>query len=371
MMPEAIQTLTRSSSSDFMNSASNHKLGKELNKRLEIARSKFLDFLKAHDHYQFIFTSSATESNNMVAKGLALNPQDQIFICLADHPSLIKPWDSKLLHQVEVQEIPWKKNGQIDITTLIKTLTINTRLISLAQVNNHCGSLHDVISIAKQVKKIHPHIHFHVDAAQSFAKIPFQLHPSIDTLSISAHKMGGPKGIAGLYIKKGIKLDPLMEGGGHELALRPSTIACPLAFSFLKAAELRFAKLTETYTRLLELHNYLIRSLKEQIPVVKVHFIDEEDSVVSPYITLIILPDVSADIVIRNLQDKNIFVSTNAACSSRIKDDNPAYRVLHIPNKYRKNLIRISIAPETTSDQIDYLVSNLKEVYSDLHSILE
>ena len=366
---EALALLNQSLKDDFANPSAAYSLGTELGRRLEQARSFFLQCLQAQDQYQFIFTSSATESNNMVLQGMAVGKPLEICFSQSEHPSIVSP--SLAMTQENpafIRTTPLTESGTVDAYSLMSALTETTRILCLTHVNNQSGSLTDVMKVAKTIKGRFPKLHIHVDASQSFTKTDLDLREGwIDSLTISAHKMGGPRGVSGLYVKSKIQLKPLLFGGGQEMERRSSTVSTSLALAWQKATELRLEKSREFYFHVRTLNQSLRRELKSNNTDLIFPF--ELDST-SPYILCLIVPGISSDILLRHLEEKQIFVSSTSACSSRIRGKNSTFEALGIPERFHKNVLRISFSPFTRDEEVQAFAKEFSKTYQELKSLL-
>ncbi|MEN8223681.1 MAG: aminotransferase class V-fold PLP-dependent enzyme, partial [Acidobacteriota bacterium] len=236
MWDEALEVLMTSSREDFSNPSSSHKFGKGILKKIENSRKFMLDFLEADPLYDLFFTSSATESNNTVIKGLNLSEGDIVYVSEADHPSLLKPAQSLENSGVIIKYIPMEDSGGINVEELLNLLNGKEKLLILSFVNNQSGNIIDVTGIGASIKAKCDQIHVHVDGVQGFCKLPFSLGGGvIDSFSVSSHKIGGVKGAAALYLRKGLVVSPLLSGGGQEGGMRSSTRPAPLILSFCEA----------------------------------------------------------------------------------------------------------------------------------------
>jgi cysteine desulfurase len=359
----ALQVLETSMKEDFANPASAHQLGRELRQRIDTCREKFLEILGAGNGDRLIFTGSATEANNTIIRGIGLRAGDPVVFSFADHPSVTVPMDILEKRGVQVNELPLRKDGAPDEMALLKLLDKSVRLMILTHVNNQSGTIADICRLSTQIKAISPYTHIHVDAAQGFGKIPFSLKDGqIDSLCISAHKIGGPKGIAGLYLRNGIQLAPLLYGGGQEEGLRSSTQAAPLIFSFYEAAVDAMNSIDFSLEHITAMNQLVRDTLKEKISIVRFPFV----KYCSPYILTFILPGIPSDIVLRHLEQEGIMISSTAACSSRIKGPDPVYTALHLPNDEHKFVLRVSFFHETTGMDILKFCDTLSSVYINL-----
>lgn len=355
---KALEVLQNSFAEDSANPAAAHRLGKDLSKRIDIARENFLKAIDGKEQYRFIFTGSATESNNTIISQLRIE-SSRIIFTPSDHPSTTGP-----IRKFSTIDIPLNNGGEIIIEKLIDLIDESITFITFASVNNHSGNLHPIEQIAKLIKEKNNKIHIHIDAAQGFAKTPISLKNGyIDSMTVSGHKMGGPKGIAGLYLRKNISINPLLTGGGHEDGFRASTPVAPLIFSWERALIDQMEQIDSNFENIKRLNHKLRDDLKKSIDVIKFPF---SLDCTSPYILTFILPNVSADIVLRHLERKNIFVSTSSACSSRQKGINPVFTALHIPNQNHKNVLRISFSTSLCPQDIELFVIELTQIYNDL-----
>lgn len=359
--PEVLDLLTRTLRDDFANPSAQHILGHNLNEKIEEFRISFLKVLKASKNDSIIFTSSATESNNTVIQGLDFNSSDVILYCKADHPSVTAPVEFLAERlKITTKEIQLNSSGDIDHDLFLNDLSDKVKLVVLTHVNNQSGVLNDIEKLAKLVKD-KSNAHLHIDATQSFGKIEIQLSSHIDSMSFTSHKIGGPKGVAGLFLKEGHKVRPLLIGGGQEIGIRSSTTPYPLIAGFHHAMNISNANRKIKLEKADQLSKLIKSKLSINIPEIKFPFITT-----SPYITAFILPGISSDIIVRHLEMKNIFISSTSACSSKITGFNPTLFAMNIPERFHKNILRISIGPMTSDTEVENLVREFTQVWKDL-----
>ncbi len=367
--PSVLGILEKSFRVDFANASASHKLGREVAKKVENCREFFLKTVRGDSLYDFIFTSSATESNNTIIKGIKLKEGDKVFLCGGDHPSLVLPGKNLSRSGVFVEKIPLKANSQIDQEKFLSILDPRIKLIILSEVNNQSGVFNDCVILAKKIKDLNKEIHIHLDAVQSFGKFDLNLeHGLFDSISVSSHKIGGPKGIAGLFIKKNLQIVSLLEGGNQEFGLRSSTLSAPLILGFetalfecIENREKKFSKVKN--------HSQILREeLKKRIPSIIFPFGDVSTS--SPFILVFVIPGISSDILLRHLEAKNIYVSSSSACSSKIKDFNSSYVELGLPLDLNKNVLRVSFDERINDDDIFYFIKTFDEIYGDLRHLI-
>jgi cysteine desulfurase len=359
----ALDVLTASMENDYANPSSAHKLGRDLEKRIETCRRDFLNFLGANAHDRLIFTGSATESNNTLIEGIDLKQGDAAMVSLADHPSVTAPMARLEDRNVQVVEIPLNQDGAPDEGAFFDLFNPSVKLVILTHVNNQSGVVVDIQRLSSEIKKINPDVHIHVDAAQGFGKIPFSLdHGKIDSLCISSHKTGGPKGIAALYLRPGVTMRPLLYGGGQEHGLRSSTQAAPLIFSFARAAREAVETMETSLAHVTELNRLARQLLSKKLDTVQFPFTSHG----GPYILTFLLPGISSDIIIRHLEQRDIIISSTSACSSKIKGVNAVFSALRLPPQMHKYVLRASFSHQTAKTDIEKFCDTLITIYDEL-----
>lgn len=196
LYPEVLDTLFASMQSDFANPSALHILGRGLAEKISFYKEDFLKVLGGHKDDLFIFTSSATESNNTVIRGLSFQEGDVIVYCRADHPSVTAVVEN--LKGVQLREIVLHQDGSVDLDIFRSLIDEKVKLVIITTVNNQSGVMYDV-ALMSEIIKSQSCAHIHIDAVQSFGKTIFRLTPHIDSVSVTSHKIGGPKGVAGLF----------------------------------------------------------------------------------------------------------------------------------------------------------------------------
>ena len=368
MWDEALDVLMRSSREDYSNPSSSHKFGRGILKKIENSRKLMLDFLEAGSLYNLFFTSSATESNNTVIKGLNLSKGDVVYVSEADHPSLLKPALSLENSGVIIKYIPMNDSGGIDLAEFLNLMNGEEKLLILSFVNNQSGNINDVTGIASSIKVKFDQIHVHVDGVQGFCKLPFSLGEGIiDSFSVSSHKIGGVKGAAALYLRKDVVVSPLLSGGGQEGGMRSSTRPAPLILSFTEAVSYLSGRYEEDMEFVSGLNRKMREILEDGIQGIIFPFTGED---ISPYILNLIIPGISSDIIVRHLEEKDIYISTTSACSSGDKGENSVFRALGIPREFHNSVYRVSFSGKTTEKEIDIFCEEIISVHKDLAELL-
>ena len=265
--PRVVKAMLPYFTEKFGNPASIHSAGTEAYKALEKARGVFADYLSC-DSSEIFFTSSATESNNWALKGVASankNKGKKIIVSAVEHDCVLN--SAKWLSQngFEVEYAPVDEFGTVDLEKLEKMITKDTILVSIMHSNNEVGTLQPVEQIGNLCKS--KGVLFHTDAAQSFGKMPINMKKlNIDLLTASSHKIYGPKGVALLYVRKGVLIDPLLHGGGHERGKRSSTVNVAGIVGFAKALEICIKEMYAEKLRLTKLRDKTIKFILKNIP---------------------------------------------------------------------------------------------------------
>ncbi|MEM5832096.1 MAG: cysteine desulfurase NifS [Candidatus Aenigmatarchaeota archaeon] len=351
----------------FGNTMSLHSFGIEAKKALEESREAIADLMNANSN-EIIFTSSATEANNMAIKGIAFANKDKgnhIIVSSIEHHCVLESakWLEKFGFKVDY--LPVDKFGFVDLEKLKSLIRKETILVSVMHANNEIGTIEPIEEIGKICKE--NGIYFHSDAAQSFGKIDVDVKKfNVDLLTVSSHKMYGPKGAAALYIKEGTKIEPLLHGGGHEFGLRSSTVNVPAIVGFAEAARIAKKEMKKEAARLIKLRDRLIKGVLENI----------EDSHLNGHPTKR-LPNnanfwfsgVEGEALISLLDSYGIAASTGSACSSSTLE--PSHVLLAIGLKHHEahGSLRLSLGRWTTKEEVDYVLEVLPKAINRLRKI--
>lgn len=309
----------------------------EVAKNIKTARKNIADILKI-DSSTLIFTSSGTESDNQALFGTRKRPGARIIISAIEHAA-VKNAASELKQQgYDVRECPVKPDGTVDETAFNNLLTENTALVSIMHVSNETGAVNDIERLAAITKAYNKNILFHSDGVQAFCKIPVNLNTlGVDYYSISGHKIGAPKGIAALYVKKGAHIKPLIFGGGQENGLRSSTENVAGIAAFGAASIISSSKLCELKSLADRIFGDVLNGLKS-IEGLKV--ISEERS--APHILTLALPYVRGEVMMHSLEKHGVIIGIGSACSSK-KGTGTVQKALGLSEKYRDGMIRLSV----------------------------
>lgn len=336
------------------NPSSSHQKGVEAQLLLNSCRKTLADKLSCSPQ-EIFFTSGGTESNNIAVLGAAraaARSGKRVITSAVEHPSVMRAFDRLESEGFEVIRIGTDRFGRIDLAAMEDALDDSTTLVSVMAVNNELGTVEPTAEIAALIRKKAPRALFHVDAVQAFGKIPLSVRrPAVDLMSVSSHKIHGPKGVGALYVKKGTKLQALSFGGGQENNLRPGTEAMPAIAGFAAAVE----ELTteKSLKKVAALRDELVENLS-QIPGLVINSPAEA----LPYIVNISLPGYPSETVLNFLSDRDICVSSGSACSKGHRSH--VLTAAGLPAEIIDSSLRISFSRYTTPPELEYLIEGLK-----------
>lgn len=344
----------------FGNPASvEHALGRDAGAAVETARAEVAALIGAEPR-EIVFTSGATESNNIAIKGAARfardmdNPRRRVITLATEHKCVLESVRSLAGEGCEPVVLPVRPDGLLDPGELARALEVPTLLVSVMAANNETGVLHDLPAIAAQVKAAGAL--FHTDAAQGCGKIPLDVGCGIDLMSISGHKIYGPKGIGALYVRHRprVRLAPLFSGGGQERGLRSGTLAAPLIVGFGVAARLARTEMAEEAPRLAALRDRLLEQLTAGLPGLAVNGSRQARLAGNLNLTF---PAVSAQALMAAVPE--LCVSTGSACSSAEVAPSYVLHALGLSDAAAARSLRIGIGRFTSAADIDFAAAAL------------
>jgi cysteine desulfurase len=351
-------------SEEFGNTMSLHSFGQEAKLALENSRAVLASIINAEPE-EIIFTGSATESNNLALKGFALAKKSgHIIISSIEHPCIIESaeWLQKM--GFEVTKLPVDKFGMVNPDDVKKAIKENTILVSVIYASNEIGTIEPIAEIEKICRD--KEVYFHTDATQTFGKVPIDVKKmNIDLLTASSHKIYGPKGAGLLYVKKGIRLVPLMHGGGQENGLRGSTVNVPAIVGFAKAAEICKKEMLKENKRLSMLRDKLIK---------KVLKIKNSSLNGHPKKRLANNANFSFDFVegeslLMQLDMEGVACSTGSACSSFKLEPSHVLLATGLRPEQAHGSLRVSLGRFTTENEINQLVKVLPKIVKKIRQI--
>jgi len=315
------------------------------------------------DSAEVVFTSGGTESVNLAILGFAgaLRGKGRFLSCVVEHPSALAALESLIAQGHTVDLLPVTHEGLIAPEELRAALYDKPDMLSLMQVNNETGAVLFQPWVVDMVREISPDTVFHVDAAQGFMRVPLDTR-SIDMVSVSGHKLHGPKGIGALIARKGLKLRPMMLGGGQQGARRSGTENTP-GIAGLRAAIGEMARVCDAVS-LMDNKRFFYEAIVERAPGAALN--GPEGNLAAPHILNISFPGVGGEVMLHALEGEGIYVSTGAACSSKKRQMSPVLRAMGIAPELAGSAIRFSISPLTTREELDRAARVAGEQYEKL-----
>ena len=344
---------------DYGNPSSMHNKGVDGEKYLRHAREVIAKNLKVNEK-EILFTSGGTESDNMALIGTAFANQRagrHLITTQIEHPAVLQAMQYLEKQDFEVTYLPVDENGQVKLEELQRSLRKDTILVSIMHTNNEIGSLQPIAEAGAMIKAFNPSIVFHVDAVQGYGK--FRIHPkrmNIDLLSVSAHKIHGPKGIGFLYINEKIKIHPIIFGGGQQKGMRSGTENVPAIAGMALAIETMYRNLDEEVEKLYQLKQHFIDGV-QKIDDVKINGLTGKDS--APHVVSVSVRGVRSEVLLHALEDKGIFISAGSACASNKPSISATLQAIGVEKDLLDSTIRFSFSVFTTVEEIDYTLQNM------------
>lgn len=352
---------------NYGNPSSIYKIGREARKAVEDAREKVAKALNA-DPNEIYFTSGGSESDNTAIRGIAYAYKEKgnhIITSKIEHPAVLDTCKQLEKEGFEVTYVGVDENGILKLDELEKAIKPTTTLITVMFANNEIGTIQPVKEIGEIAKK--NNIFFHTDAVQAIGNIRIDVKElNIDSLSLSAHKFYGPKGIGALYVKKGVKFEKFISGGHQERNKRAGTENVAGIVGLGKAIELAYEGMEEKNKRITELRNYYIEQVKERIPYIKVNG-DLEKRL--PGNSNISFRYIEGEGLLLNLDLKGICASSGSACTSGSLDPSHVLLAIGLPHEIAHGSLRIVIGKDNTKEEIDYVLDCLVEIVGRLREM--
>lgn len=343
--PKVIDRMVSSMKSEFYNPSSLYEPSVAVRKDMDACR----DAIRSKTGLQkVVFTSGGTEANNLAIMGLPKGgKRKKILVSMAEHPSVVEACKALQLG-FEVLRIPLTGEGLVDLHQAKSMMDAQVALICVMEVSNEIGSIQPIMDLLKLRAQLCPDARFHVDGVQGFLKLPINRYPGIDSYTVSAHKIHGPKGVGALAY--GTKhLHPLALGGGQENGMRSGTENTPGIVGLHAAIEC-YPK--DHHMRDLKLH--LWNLISNNVEGIKINGPSPDSKHACDHILNISFPFVMAQTLMHTLEKKGVYVSHGSACASRSRSDNPTLTAMGISSEQSKSAIRISLSPYITKEQIEY-----------------
>ncbi|MFC4768570.1 cysteine desulfurase NifS [Effusibacillus consociatus] len=357
--PEVIDVMVNVLTEAFGNPSSGHQFGRPVRKLIEQARQQTAQAINARPQEVF-FTSGGTEADNLAILGAAranANRGKHLITNTIEHHAVLDAFSHLKREGFEVTVLPVDEYGFVSIETFLKALREDTVLVSIMHANNEIGTINPIAEIGCICRE--QGILFHTDAVQSVGKIPVDVQAlNVDLLTLTGHKIYGPKGVGALYVRGGVQIAPLVHGGGQEKAIRPGTENVTGIVALGKALEVAVEELEEESKRLAGLRDNLIQGVMDGIPNSRLNGHPTERL---PHNVNFSFPGLDGQMLIQQLERKGIAASAGSACTSDSVEPSHVLRGIGLERGTALGSVRLSLGKSTTEEDIDYVIAQLKE----------
>ncbi|HDY9445783.1 TPA: cysteine desulfurase [Staphylococcus argenteus] len=365
---EVLDTYLKVNQSMYFNPSSPHKAGLQADQLLQQAKVQINNMVNANKNYDVVFTSGATESNNIALKGVAYRKFDTanvIITSVLEHPSVLEV--VRYLEEREgfkVKYVDVTKDGSIDLQHFNELMSDKVGLVTCMYVNNVTGQIQPIAEMAEILKQ-YPKVHFHVDAVQAFGKIPVDFK-NVDSLSLSGHKFNGLKGQGVLLVNHIQNLEPIIQGGGQEYGVRSGTINLPSDIALVKAMKIANDNRESLHTYVASLN----KDIREFVESFRGVYINSAING-SPFILNISFPGVKGEVLVNAFSKYDIMVSTTSACSSKRNKLNEVLTAMGLSDKAIEGSIRLSFGATTTKEDIEKFKETFIVIYEEIKELLK
>ena len=360
--PEVAEMVADIMLHDYGNASSMHQKGVDAEKYLKYSKSVIAGIMKVKEK-EIYFTSGGTESDNWALMGAAFANQrsgKHLITTQIEHPAVLRTMDHLKELGFEVTYLSVDEYGHISLEELKRAVRPDTILVSIMFVNNEVGAIQPIDEAGEIIKSVNPRTLFHVDAVQGFGKL--RLLPKkwkIDMVSVSGHKIHGPKGTGFLYIDEKVKIKPIIYGGGQQNGYRSGTENIPGVAGLGKASELIYKDLVEDTNRLYELKKRLVDGL---LKIDRVKINGPQDETGAPHIVSASIAGIRSEVMLHSLEDKGVYVSAGSACASHKHTVSDTLNAMKISTDLMDSTIRFSLSVFTTQEEIDYTLKCIYEL---------
>lgn len=366
---EVLDSFVKVSSEFFGNPSSLHGLGLQAEKLLTQARTQVANLL-AVKPTEIFFTSGGTESNNLAIKGTALlhkNKGKHLILSSVEHPSVRGAMEQLKKLGFDITYLPADQNGRVMVEDVKASIKKDTILVSVMHVNNEVGTIQPIAEIGKLLKQ-YPTTLFHVDAVQAVGKVPLNLiEDGVDLCSFSAHKFHGLKGTGALFIREGVRLDPLLSGGNQEWKVRSGTENVAGAVAMAKALRMTIEKSELGIEKMKRVKSLLLEGLRS-IDDLTINTPPENSA---PHILNFSIKGVKAEVLIHTLEQKGIYLSTTSACSSKKQLPSQTLLAMGVPDDLADSAFRISLSYDNTEDEAEKVLLAIEEGANQLRKVMK
>lgn len=362
--PEVAELMSKIMCEDYGNPSSLHNKGVQAERYVRYGRETLAKILKVNEK-EIYFTSGGTESDNLALIGCAManyRAGKHLITTKIEHPAILQTMHYLEDQGFEVTYLSVNDRGQISLQELQNAMRKDTILVSIMHTNNEIGAVEPIAEAGRLIKSTNPSTLFHVDAVQGFGK--YRIYPKrmgIDLLSVSGHKIHGPKGVGFLYVGEKVKIHNIIYGGGQQKNLRSGTENVPGIAGMAKAAEMLYNHLEEDAERLYSLKDYFCEGLRK-IPDIRIN--NPEGMEGAPHIVSLSVAGVRSEVLLHALEDKGIYVSAGSACSSNKPHTagSATMKAIKLPEEFLDSTLRFSMSVYTTREELDYTLQVMYDI---------
>jgi cysteine desulfurase len=366
--PEVLKAMKPYFTTKFGNPSSVHQWGKETNQAIEKTRTEIAQILNAQKKEEIIFTSGATEANNLTLRGIVDKTKGKhIIVSSVEHHCVLDTAEELEKQGVEVTFLPVDKHGQVSVEKVKQAIKKETVLVSIMFVNNEVGTIQPISEIGRMIKNHDQKIYFHTDAVQAVQYLDCDVQKlNVDLLSLSAHKFYGPKGMGLLYVEKGTPLTTQIVGGGQEFNIRAGTENVPGIIGMGKALSLVEKNKQKHKKQVKKLANHLIDGVKKNINDVQLTGHPEQRA---PHIVSFVIKGVEGEAMLLRLDLKGIGASSGSACTSGSLKPSHVLTSMGIKPEHAHGSLRLSLGKKTTKEEINYVIKVLPGIIKNLRKM--
>ena len=368
-LDEVTKAMMENAQCDYGNPSSLHRMGLKAEKSVKQAREQVTR--EIGDGFQLYFTGSGTEADNIaILGGVSANRKkgNKVITSKAEHPAVLESFKALEEMGLQVTYLDVDAFGKIDLDQLQSELNQETIFVSLMLVNNELGTIQPIEEVCRLIRQ-YDKIVFHTDAVQAFGKMKMRSLSSVDMVTVSGHKIHGPKGIGALALKKDVKLKSPVYGGGQESGIRSGTENVPGIVGFGLAAEKAYEEFSEHIQEQSRVRKYLMDGILIEIGDVRINSPEEKDCISS--ILNVSFLGTRGEVLLHMLEEKEIFVSTGSACSSKKRGESHVLKAAGLSPSEIEGAIRFSFSRFNTIDEMDYVLSELKKAVRDIRKIMK
>ncbi len=357
---------------DYGNPSSLHRMGLDVEKKIKNSREIISSYLNVSND-EVIFTSGGTESNNIAIQGIVKSYArlgKHLITSKTEHSSVLNIFKYFESEGYDVTYLDVDSDGMVNLEQLANSISSETLLVSIMYVNNETGVIQPIEEVSKIISEKNKDTKLHLDGVQAFGKINIDIRKlGADSLSFSGHKIHGPKGVGALFMSKGLKLAPIIFGGGQEENIRSGTENTPGIIGLGTAVDELNKNFKREHEIILENKLYFYKKLVDNIEDIKLNsFLDNRSA---PHILNISFRDTRGEVLLHYLESDNIYVSTGSACSSKGTGKSSVLKALKLTDKEIDGAIRFSFSYENTKEELDFVVEKLKKAVEEVRKIIK